>query len=424
MAPRHVVIVGAGIIGLSTAWFLLKRGVRVTILDREAIGESASCGNAGLLSIGHYPLTRPGVSWRGMKWMLNSTSPLFIKPRISSELISWLWRFHRHCNQRHLDRCMAVLCDMGFKTLAIYEDMIREESISCDYAREGWLDVVLDPKNMDHAEAEAQSLAQYDYTYRRLSGDELRARDPIFRDEVAGAIHYLDSAHAHPGDFLQGLAAACVRRGATLSTDAHVTAITRARSGGLAGVTLVDGTNVEGDAVVLAAGVWCAELAKSAQVRIPMVGARGYHVQLHGLPHRPSTGMVLHETFVAVTPMRRGASNGGRDELRLAGTLEIDRLGQPWRSNRLAMLSRGAERYLRGLDQGTQLAEWAGYRPCTSDGMPVLGFARDVPGLLIAGGHAMMGMTLGPITGQAATELLFGEQPCFDVSMLDANRFR
>ena len=419
MPPRHVVIVGAGIVGLSTAWFLLKRGVSVTILDREEIGESASCGNAGLLSIGHYPLTRPGVSWRGMKWMLNSTSPLFIKPRISRELIAWLWRFHRHCNQRHLDRCMAVLCDMGFKTLAIWEDMIREESIRCDYARNGWLDVVMNPDNMAHAEAEAKSLAQYGYSHRRLNGDELRARDPIFRDEVAGAIHYTDSARAHPGDFLDGLARACARRGATMRTNAHVTAIERATTGTVTGARLIDGSVVEGDAVVLAAGVWCPELAASAKLHVPMVGARGYHVQLHGLPKMPSTGMVLHETFVAVTPMH----HANRAELRLAGTLEIDRLGQPWRRNRLAMLTRGAERYLHGLDVAITASEWAGYRPCTSDGMPVLGFARNSPGLLIAGGHAMMGMTLGPVTGQAATEMLFGEKPCFDVSMLDANRF-
>lgn len=414
-SPRHVVIVGAGIIGLSTAWFLLRRGVKVTVLDREELGQSASCGNAGLLSIGHYPLTRPGASWRGMKWMFDATSPLYIKPRPDWDLVRWLWGFHRHCNRRYLDRCMAVLCDMGFKTLAIYEEMIREESIDCDYARDGWLDVVMKPENMDAAEAEAQSLVRYGYSYRRLTGDELRARDPIFRPEIAGAIHYTDSAHAHPGDFLIGLARACRTRGANVRTDANVVGFERASSGVVSGVRLADGSIVEGDAVVLAAGVWSDGLSESLGVRVPMMGARGYHLQLRGLPRLPSTGMVLHETFVAVTPMR--------NELRLAGTLEIDRLDQPWRRDRLAKLPAGAARYLLGLEQAKTNAEWAGYRPCTSDGMPVLGFAKRAPGVLIAGGHAMMGMTLGPVTGKAAVELLFGETPCFDVSMLRADRF-
>lgn len=414
-APRHVVIVGAGIVGLSTAWFLLRRGVRVTVLDREELGESASCGNAGLLSIGHYPLTRPGVSWRGLKWMFDATSPLYIRPRPDWSLLSWLWNFHWHCNRRHLDRCMAVLCDMGFKTLAIYEEMIREESIDCDYARDGWLDVVMRPENMDAAEHEAQSLVPYGYSYRRLTGDELRARDPIFRPEIAGAIHYTDSAHAHPGDFLVGLARACRTRGATVRTDANVVGFERSAGGDVSGVRLADGSTVEGDRVVIAAGVWTDGLSRSLGVKVPMMGARGYNLQLRGLPVLPSTGMVLHETFVAVTPMR--------NELRLAGTLEIDRLGQPWRRERLAKLPAGAAAYLHGLDQAKTMSEWAGYRPCTSDGMPVLGFASRAPGVLVAGGHAMMGMTLGPVTGKAAAEMLFGETPCFDVTMLRPDRF-
>ena len=415
LPPRRVVIVGAGIIGLSTAWFLLKRGVRVTVLDREPIGQGASCGNAGLLSIGHYPLTRPGVSWRGMKWMFDATSPLYIKPRPDWSLLSWLWNFHWHCNQRHLDRCMRVLCDMGFKTLAIYEEMIREESIDCDYARDGWLDVVLDPANMDAAEHEAKDLVQYGYGYRRLTGDEVRRRDPILKDEVAGAIHYTDSAHAHPGDFLVGLARAVATRGATIRDDAEVVGFERSLSGSVGGVRLRGGEIIEGDAVVLAAGVWSEGLGRTLGLRVPLVGARGYHVQLKGMPALPSTGMVLHETFVAATPMR--------DELRLAGTLEIDHLGQPWRRERLAMLGKGAERYLKGLEGATTSVEWAGYRPCTSDGMPILGLARRAPGVLVAGGHAMLGMTLGPVTGKAAAEILFGETPCFDTAMFDANRF-
>jgi D-amino-acid dehydrogenase len=413
--PRHVVIVGAGIVGLSVAWFLLRRGVRTTILDREPLGDSASAGNAGLLSIGHYPLTRPGVSIRGLKWMFDATSPLYIKPRLDPALVSWMWSFHRHCTQRHLDRCMAVLCAMGFQTLSIYEEMIRTESIDCDYARDGWLDVVLDPANMEHAEREAQTLVPHGYSYRRIDGAALRARDPIFKDEVAGAIHYLDSAHAHPGDFLTGLARAVATRGATLRTDAEVVGFERSAGGRVAGVRLKDGTIVEGDRVVVAAGVWSDELARTIGVRVPMVGARGYHLQLHGVPKLPSTGMVLHETFVAVTPMR--------NELRLAGTLEIDALGRPWRRERLAMLPKGAERYLHGIDRATVAAEWAGYRPCTSDGMPFLGEAPGVPGVFLAGGHAMMGMTLGPVTGKAAVELLFGERTSFDCSMLDPRRF-
>jgi len=151
---KHVVVVGAGIVGASTAWHLAKKGFTVTLVDREvprAMADGASGGNAGLLSIGHYPLTRPGVSMRGLKWMFSRTAPLYIKPRLDRELVSWLWNFHLHCNQRYLDRCMETLCAMGWQTLEVLEQILAEEKIDCDYARDGWLDVVMKPENMAHA---------------------------------------------------------------------------------------------------------------------------------------------------------------------------------------------------------------------------------------------------------------------------------
>ena len=425
-SPRHVAVVGAGIVGASTAWHLAKRGHRVTLLDREpprALSDGASGGNAGLLSIGHYPLTRPGVSMRGLRWMFSRTAPLYIRPRLDRELVSWLWNFHLHCNARHLARSMEVLCAMGWQTLEVLEGILAEESIACDYARDGWLDVVMDPANMAHAEAEARSLERYGYRWERLDGAALRRRDPCFRDEVAGAIHMKDSAHCAPNDLIAGLVRALPRHGVDCRFDAEVRAFRTTRSGAVTGVALASGETIPADAVVLAAGVWSDSLGRLAGLRIPMQGARGYHLQFDcpdaGAPPLPSTGMVLHETFVAVTPMRRN----GKQELRLAGTLEIGPLGEPWMRERLEMLVRGSTPYLRGLDLLKPAGEWAGYRPCTSDGMPAIGAVRSKPGLYVATGHAMMGMTLGPVTGKAMAEIVSGETPCFDVGMLDPERF-
>ena len=423
---KHVVVIGAGIVGASTAWHLARKGFAVTLLDREvpaAMSDGASGGNAGLLSIGHYPLTRPGVSWRGLKWMFSRTAPLYIKPRLDRELVSWLWNFHLHCNQRYLDRCMEVLCAMGWQTLEVLEHMLAEERISCDYARDGWLDVVMKPENMAHAEAEARSLEKFGYRWERLDGDALRRRDPCFTSEVAGAIHMKDSAHCAPNDLIAGLVRALPRHGVKVRFDATVRAFRQTKSGSVTAVELEGGETIPADAVVLCAGVWSDALGRLAGVRIPMQGARGYHLQFdypaHDAPPAPSTGMVLHETFVAITPMLRD----GRQQLRLAGTLEIGPLGQPWMPERLGMLVRGSRAYLRGLDALQPAGEWAGYRPCTSDGMPAIGGVRGRKGLFVATGHAMMGMTLGPVTGKAMAEIVAGEKPCFDVSMLDPARF-
>jgi len=423
---RHAVVVGAGIVGASTAWHLAKKGWAVTLLDREmprAMSDGASGGNAGLLSIGHYPLTRPGVSWRGLKWMFSRTAPLYIKPRLDRELVSWLWNFHLHCNQRYLDRCMETLCAMGWQTLDVLEQMMAEEQIFCDYARDGWLDVVMKPENMAKAEAEARSLEKFGYKWDRIEGDELRRRDPCFAAEVAGAIHMKDSAHCAPNDLIAGLLRALPKHGVKVRFDAEVRAFRQTKSGAITAVELDGGDVLSADAVILCAGVWSDALGRLAGVKIPMQGARGYHLQFDyprsEAPAVPSTGMVLHETFVAITPMKRD----GHQQLRLAGTLEIGPLGQPWMPERLGMLLKGSRPYLQGLDMLKPAGEWAGYRPCTSDGMPAIGSVRGKAGLYVATGHAMMGMTLGPVTGKAMAEIVAGEKPCFDVSMLRPDRF-
>lgn len=411
MEGRRIVIVGAGIVGLCSAYELLCRGHHVTVLDREPIFDSASCGNAGLLSIGHPPLTRPGASIRGLRWMLSSTSPLYIRRRPSPELLRWLLNFHMHCTEAHLERCMTVLCALGFRTLERLEQIMDAESIRCGYQRTGWLDVVMDQENMAAAEAEAAMLTPHGYRTERIGGAELRRVDPAFADGVAGAIHYLDSANCHPGLLTRSIADAVCRRGGTLRTDATVTRIECDAQGRARGVRLArphpDAPSevVPADVVVMAAGVWSSELARTVGLDIPMQGARGYHVQLEGVPVLPRTGCVLHETFVAVTPM--STPTGG--QLRLAGTLEIGPLGLPWMRQRLAMLTTGARRYLNGIEGARAVADWAGYRPCTSDGMPVIGWAPNTPGLLVATGHAMMGMTLGPVTGEIVAQQICGE---------------
>lgn len=415
MAGPRTVVVGAGIVGLTTAYFLAREGRDVTVLDRAPVGDSASCGNAGLLSIGHYPLTRPGASWRGLKWMLDRNAPLHIRPRLDPALIAWLWEFHRHCNPSWLAKCMRSLCEMGFPTLELFERIMTDEAIECDYRRDGWLDVVMQPGNMAGAEEEARALEPYGYRWERMSGDELRRRSPCFAPEIAGAVWYTDSAHCDPGSFTVGLAAACQRRGVTLRTDCEARAIVRDRGGRAAGVALASGETVEADSVVVAAGIWSTEFNDSLGLAVPMQPARGYHVQLEGVPSLPFTGCVLHESFVAVTPMRH--------QLRLAGTLEIAPVGRPWMRNRLEMLSRGAARYIRGVTEARVVAEWAGYRPCTSDGMPVIGAVPGQPGVFIGTGHAMMGMTLGPVTGRALADLLLGRRPTIDLSMCDPARY-
>jgi len=434
--PARVIVIGAGIVGLSSAWWLRREGVETIVLDSADPCESASAGNAGLLSIGHYPLNRPGASWKGLRWMASRRSPLYIRPTVDPRVLSWLWSFHRHCNAVWCDRCLAALCALGFPSLQALELMLAEESIKCDYARDGWLDVVLSASALHEAERDARAIERFGYSFETLSGSVLRAAHPVFRSEVAGAVHYRDSARMHPGTFLRGLLDAVRRRGASVRLDARVDAImtagdrasdgtgTRADGGAstradggtsVRGVRLASGEEIEADAVVVAAGVWSSALVEPLGVRLPLMAARGYHLHFPSVPAMPGTGCVLSETKVAVTPM--GAS------LRLAGTLELGSTGRPWMRERVDAIVDGAARYFNGVREWHGASEWAGYRPCLPDGMPMVGAVPWVPGLMIATGHAMMGMTLGPISGRIVCDRLMGREPTVDDSMLSAARF-
>jgi D-amino-acid dehydrogenase len=414
MSSTKTVVVGAGIVGLCTAYELLQRGRDAIVLDRECTLDGASAGNAGLFSIGHAPLTKPGASWRGLRWMLDSRSPLWIRPSLSPALLRWLWTFHRHCTPEHLERATRTLCALGWRTAQALERILDREGIDCFYRRCGWMDLVLDERNLDAAQREGRALASFGYRTDRISGNELRRRDPAYRDEVAGAIHYLDSAILHPGLLLRGLMRAVQARGGTVRLGCEVAGFERANDGRCIGARLRSGEVVEGDSVLLAAGIWSDPLASQLGIAVPMQAARGYHLQLEGTGVLPRHGGVMHETFVAYNPMG--------SQLRLAGTLEIGPTGRPWLRKRLHALTTAARRYLHGIDRAHITAEWAGYRPCTADGMPVIGSVPSIPGLFIGTGHAMMGLMLGPVTGRILCADICGTRQEIDPELLACMR--
>ena len=416
MADREppILVIGAGILGLSTAWHLVERGAEVLVIDRDRISDGASSGNAGLISFGHPPLTRPGVSIQGLKWMFDRTSPLYIKPRLDAELLRWMWSFHRHCNQRHFERCMEVLCALGGLSATCFESMLADTNIDCDWRRSGWDDVCMFDSTLDHAEEEAALLEPFGYRSRRIDGDTLRAENPVWKSSVSGSIRYEDSATVNPHAFTAGLARELAARGVRFRHDCTVASLVE-RGDAIIGVRLDSGEEIEATSTVLTAGVWSDTIARGIDLRIPMQPARGYHRDLGGLEHVPSLGCVLNETFIAVTPFH--------DTLRLAGTLEIAGFNAPWLEDRLGHLTDACGRYLNGIDDAVVTSEWAGYRPCTPDGLPAIGRVTTHEGLFVGTGHAMMGMTLGPGSGRILAETILGETPSYESGMLSPMRF-
>ncbi|MHC4946684.1 MAG: NAD(P)/FAD-dependent oxidoreductase [Planctomycetota bacterium] len=414
MDREPIVIIGAGIVGLSTAYALARRGVACTVLDRDDAAGSASAGNAGIIAPGHPPLPRPGLVAKGLRWLVDTTGPLYIPPRPDPALVAWLAGFARACGRGRFERSARLLAELGHLAEPCLDAMVREEGLDCAYDPAGWFEVHRSEAARRELGHDAELLESAGYGIEWLDGDELRRREPAFAGDVQGALAFAHGASIHPGRMLAGLADVVARRGADVRHGVAVERIAR-RDGRVTGVVTGDGEAIPAATVVLAAGCWTTSLAAEAGIRVPMQPGKGYHVQVEGIEPALGTGSVLVERAIAVTPMG--------DHLRLAGTVELSGLNHRLVPQRVRMLTEGAAEYLPGVAGRPTTVAWCGLRPCTADGLPVVGWAPRLEGLFIATGHAKMGLTLGPITGRLATEWMLDGTPSFDLEAMSPARF-
>jgi D-amino-acid dehydrogenase len=410
----RVIIIGGGIVGLSTAYALHARGVESIVLDREPLGESASFGNAGLIVYGHAPINKPGVVRDGVKMLLDRQSPLYIKPRLSGTLAAWLWAFTRSCNQSHVEKAIGVVGELGWLARETFQAMIDKTAISCNWKTNGWVELCATDRSLAHATTESEALAPYGYTALPLVGRAFHDTFEGFTPSVFGAVHHTDSASIDPRAFMGGLHGYLTQNGVDVRCDANVSDVVVER-GRVRGVELDSGERLDGDTVVLAAGVWSSTLAKRLGLSLPMQPARGYHRDYETTEHTPSIGGVIRDTAIAFTPMH--------DRFRIAGTLELAGFDQPWIPRRLNAITTGAAAMISAVTSSRESADWAGYRPCTPDGLPAVGPVSSIDGLFVSTGHAMMGMTLGPVSGRIIAEQICSVPPSFDHSMLAVERF-
>ena len=407
-------MVGGGIIGVSAAYYLAKRGHRVTLVERGEIGAGASSGNAGIIAIGHPPLPRPGLVRQVLRWMIDGGSPLYMPPRLDPSLFRWLWSFRRACTEEHYRYCMGILAELGRETRACFEQIMGDESMSCEYHREGWREVFRTEAGLANGRREAQLLLDRDFEIEILDGDELRQREPAFREEVVGAVQFTESSFTDPMTFLTELADKVRAHGGVVRTNSNLVEAV-IEDDVFRGVRLYSGDRIEGDTLVVAAGIWSTKLAGQLGLDIPMQAGKGYHRNIRKPSPGVSVASVLAEKHVAVTPMG--------DVLRLSGTVEFSGINDRLVRRRLDMLSSAARHYLNGVGQSQIVSEWCGLRPCTADGLPVVGWAPKPAGVFIATGHARMGLTLGPITGRLAAECILDGRPSIDITPLRVDRF-
>ena len=409
-----ILIIGGGVIGVSAAYALSKEGIAVTLLEKGEISSGSSYGNAGLIVPCHSnPIPAPGVLTQGLKWLLNPESPFYIKPSLSPDLLRWLWHFQKSCNHTDYWRSIVLLHDMQRASLSLFKEWIAVEGIESHFRENGGLTVYKDPRAFDAARKEAEELRNYDIHFDILDTKALQALEPLIRDEVVGGLGCDTDAYLDPALFVRSLAERAQAQGAHILTQTDVLSFDQA-GGEIRRVETTQGS-FDVKQVLLAAGAWSTPLTKQLGLDILMQPAKGYSITLQKPSALPGRYLFLGKSKVAVTPMG--------ENLRYAGTLELTGFDLSINQRRVGAILKAGATYLQKVDGELRPEIWAGLRPTSPDGLPYIGRSARVKNLVIATGHAMLGVAMGPLTGQLAADVLRDQAPRLDILPFAPERF-
>ncbi|MDP0491738.1 MAG: FAD-dependent oxidoreductase [Verrucomicrobiota bacterium JB023] len=409
------VIVGGGVVGLCSAYYLSRSGAEVVVIDGDP-ARQASCsdGNAGMVVPSHFvPLAAPGVISQGLKWMLNPKSPFYLRPRPDLNLMKWCWLFMRHSNEAHVKSCEHLLRDLSLESRRLFVDLAKEEDF--ELVQKGLLMLCASEAGLEEEAEVAEHANRLGIEAEVCDLDRLKELEPGVELAVKGGVWFGQDCHLNPSIFLAKLREAVVREGGEF-IEGRVSHYLRDK-GTISGVQLRDGVKVKGDKLVLAGGVEAPALMKEFGLKLPMQGGKGYSLTLKEPRKALQLCSLLKEGRVAVTPMG--------DQLRVAGTMEICGEDLSLNKRRIAgILESFVQFYPEFSKEDFEGVEpWSGLRPCTPDGLPYLGKLEKEPNVVVAAGHSMVGLSLGPVTGQIVSRLVSGEDPEFDLHQLRSERF-
>ncbi|MBM3999362.1 MAG: FAD-dependent oxidoreductase [Planctomycetes bacterium] len=411
MSNARTVVIGGGVIGAATAYYLATSGSSVTLLEQGDVGSGCSQGNAGQVTPGHLPLPQPGQLWRNIRWLFSSKSPLYVAPRFDPELVRWLVRFQRACTADHLREATRMLCRLGAASERLYDELARELGIP--YTKSGRLEIARTERSLRAIREEADLLREFGFPSQHLKGGEVRAFEPAIGRDVAGGVCFPDSGSCNPLELVRRLIAGAERAGAVVRRDAPVSDVRVERE--RVAEVVVDGEPVAADSIVLACGSWTPRLARRLGLRLPIQPGKGYHLDIDRPDPCPAIPVVLMEERIFVTPMD--------GFLRLAGTMEFSGFNLDLRPTRVAMLAAGAERYFLGSGVARERSRWCHLRPMTPDGLPVVGKVPGLHNAWIAAGHGMLGVTQGPFTGKLIADWIRTGNPEMDLDSVSPARF-
>jgi len=414
---KNILIIGGGIIGLSSAYYLQRSGHKVTIIDQARLTDGCSFGNAGMIVPSHFiPLASPGMVAKGIRWMFNSRSPFFVRPRLSLDLAKWGWQFIRHANEQHVKRSAPALKELSLLGKKLYQDWNKELPIRFGYHERGLL-MLYKSAAIGHEEEETAEMAnRLGIEAKVLNQEQVQALEPDVRVDVLGGVFFPGDAHLTPRELVENLIRLLRGGGATLLESTAISSIET--KGGKVSAVVAGGEKYEADEIVLAAGSWSGILARKLDLNLPMQAGKGYSFTLMDVERNVKVPSIFLEARVAVTPMG--------NTLRFGGTMEIIGVDHSINMNRVRGIVESIPKYYPEMTVAFPPQEevWHGLRPCSPDGLPYIGRSSKYSNLVVASGHSMMGLSLAPATGKLVSELVDGVKPSIEISAFEPGRFQ
>lgn len=410
-----VLIIGGGVIGLACAWYLLKAGRQVRVVEQGTVGSGSSHGNCGTITPSHAaPLAAPGTIGQALRWMLQPDAPLYIRPRFDPALAAWLLRFAARCNRRDYLEAGRAKGRMLNASRLLLADLVEDARVACDFNPAGMVYVYRDARAWEHAAAVVDEARGFGIESETWASDRLAAEEPALLPGMAGGLYFPGDASLRPDQLVAGLARAVREAGGAIDERCRVTGFGRER-GRLSHVQTERGRRTARE-VVLASGAWSTPMARELGLRIPVQPGKGYSITYSRPSLAPRRPLVLEERSVCVTTWGDG--------FRLGSTMEFAGYDSRLNPTRLRALVRGASEYLREPEGPVHLEDWYGWRPMTWDDLPIIGRVHGLDNLVLATGHGMLGVSLSAVTGHLVADLLCGREPVVDPKPSRPERFR
>jgi D-amino-acid dehydrogenase len=406
LMPNRVVIIGAGVVGACTAYYLVKSGFRVTLLDRGKVGAACSHANCGYVCPSHVlPLAMPGAVWSTLKTLFQRNSPLKVRPKVVLSSLGWFLGFVRRCNRHSMLAAGHAIQSLLNSSRRLFEELIHNEKLDCEWETKGLLFVFRTPKHFEHyGHTDALLRNEFALSSKRFDSQALVEFEPALKPGMAGGYLYESDAHLRPDRFMSELHRVLMAYGIEVREGCEVTGFVREGSMGRAVRTRYG--DIEADHFVVATGAWTPLLNRELGCRVSIQPGKGYSITMPRPAVCPTYPLIFEEHRVAVTPFRSG--------YRLGSTMEFAGYDESMNRSRLNILIDAAKQYLKTPLAEPVQEEWWGWRPMTYHGLPIIDRSPVMNNVLIAAGHNMLGLSMATATGKLVSELLGAGPPHID----------